>query len=218
MPSRSYNNFLLLLTDVDRLVETHYLISNGTVGKKKLGHLTRSAVVMLCAAWERYNENLLLELIDLILTTNLKAEELPTSVKQFISTKVKENKNEIYPIELADNGWKNLWKGYATNEIDSLHTPNSNNLNKLFKRHLGIPRYTDFWKASSIDRIDSFIKKRGGIAHKGSEAKYVRIDSLKSDIDLSIDNAIQIDSCVSDYLFSHYSIEKWNNDYRRSRG
>jgi hypothetical protein len=217
MPSNSYSNFQVLLKDVDMLVETHYLFSQGKVGKKKLGYLTRSAVVMLCAAWERYNENLLLESIDLILSTDLRGSDLPSEVKKYISQKVKSSKNEIYPLELADNGWRNLWHGYALNDTELLHTPNSENLNKLFKRNLGIETYTDFWKTNSIEKINKFISKRGEIAHRGSQSTYVRINTLRSDIDLCIDNAIEIDVRVSEYLVNSFSVPQWQLNYSRIR-
>ena len=55
---------------------------------------------MLCAAWERYNENILLECIDKILETDIKANSLSKYVKEYISNKIRESKNIIYPIEL----------------------------------------------------------------------------------------------------------------------
>lgn len=145
MPSNSYIDFLELLEDVNQLRATHFSYSRGVRGRKKLGYLTRSAIVMLCAAWERYNENVLIECIHIILGTNIQANSLSKHTKEYLSIRVKENKNNIYPIEMADNGWRNLWVGYATNETDSLNTPNSENLNKLFKRYLGIEDYSKIW-------------------------------------------------------------------------
>ena len=216
MPSNSYIDFLELLTDVRKLQETHYSLSEGRVGRKNLGFITRSAVVMLCAAWERYNENLLLEIIDKILEENISANDLPTPVKQNISNKVRKHKNDIYPIELADNGWKNLWKGYATNDTELLHTPNSKKLSILFKQNIGIEDYTSFWIINSVEKINNFVKARGEIAHNGSKAKYVRIDSLRKYIDLTIDNAIEIDFKIHEYLNHYYDILAWEISYHRS--
>ena len=214
MPSKSYIDFLELLHDVELLRLTHIHYSKGLKGKKNLGYLTRSAIIMLCAAWERYNENLLLETIDIILQTNIVAQNLPKHTKQYLSEKVKENKNNIYPIELADNGWKNLWKGYAINETNLLNTPNSENLNKLFKRFMGIDNYTEMWHNNSINKINDFIKVRGEIAHNGSKSKYVRFNILLKNIDTIIENAIQIDYSLSQHLKLHYNIiETWEESY-----
>ena len=216
MPSNSYIDFLELLDDVNQLINTHFQMTKGRAGRKKLGYLTRSAVVMLCAAWERYNENLLLETIDKILTSNIVAKDLPKEVKKYVSSKVKKDKNEIFPIELADDGWKNLWKGYAVNDTDNLHTPNSEKLTLLFKRNLGISDYTDFWMPNTKDKINEFVSDRGEIAHNGSKAKYIRINSLKKYKDLTIDNAANIDFNISQLLQNSYQVASWEETYHRS--
>lgn len=214
MPSKSYFDFLELLEDVDKLRTTHYEYSKGLRGRKKLGFLTRSSIVMLCAAWERYNENILLECIDKILETEIEASSLSKHVKEYLSTKVKENKSNIYPIELADNGWKNLWKGYAVNETNTLNTPNSENLNKLFKRFIGIEDYTLLWHQKSITKINDFIKVRGEIAHNGSKSKYVRFNTLLNNIETIVDNAIQIDYSLSQHLKTFFLVKTtWEESY-----
>lgn len=216
MPSNSYLDFLELLQDVEQLRNTHFEYSQGKRGKKKLGYLTRSSIVMLCAAWERYCENILLECIDKILDTNIQASALSKHVKEYISEKVRSSKNNIYPIELADNGWKNLWKGYAINETNALNTPNSENLNKLFKRFLGIDDFTLMWHKKSIIQINDFIKTRGEIAHNGSKAKYVRFSVLLKNIELITENAIQIDYLLSQYLKTQYTVDyTWEESYYR---
>nr|WP_239106961.1 HEPN domain-containing protein [Flavobacterium macrobrachii] len=171
---------------------------------------------MLCAAWERYTENILLECIDKILETNIEASSLPKYIKEYISQKVRESKNVIYPIELADNGWKNLWKGYAINETNALNTPNSENLNKLFKRFLGIEDFTLMWHQKSLLEINNFIKTRGEIAHNGSKAKYVKFSTLLKSINTITDNTIQVDYSLSQYLKTNYGVsETWRESYYR---
>lgn len=214
MASISYFDFLELLEDVEQLRLTHFEYSKGLRGRKKLGYLTRSSIIMLCAAWERYNENVLLECIDKIIETNIEAGNLSKHIKEYLSEKVRGNKNNIYPIELADNGWKNLWKGYAINETNLLNTPNSENLNKLFKRFLGIDEYTKMWHHNSDVKINGFIKVRGEIAHNGSKARYVRFSTLLSSIDTIIENTIQIDYSLSQYLKKEYAIANtWEESY-----
>jgi hypothetical protein len=218
MPSNSYFDFLELLEDVEQLRNTHYEFCKGKKGKKNLGFLTRSSIVMLCAAWERYCENILIECIDKILETNIEAQNLQKNIKEYISQKVRNHKNIIYPIELADNGWKNLWKGYAINETTALNTPNSENLIKLFKRFLGIEDFTLMWHKNSISEINELIKTRGEIAHSGSKAKYVRFSTLLKNIDLITENVIQIDYSLSQHLKNEYFIkETWIESYYRKK-
>ncbi|RUA18766.1 MAG: hypothetical protein DSY83_01535 [Flavobacteriia bacterium] len=216
MPSKAYLEYLELLEDVNALNLTHSTLSGGTAGRKKLGFLTRSAIVMLCAAWERYNENLLLESIEIILSTDPAAKDLPLEVKKYISEKVREEKHEIYPIELAGEGWKNLWKGYASNETELLHTPNPEKLRALFKRYLGIPDYTRLWLHGDSLKIEKLVKVRGSIAHNGSKAKYVRINDLRSYLSLVTSNVIEIDYQMSQYLKSTYAANTWIETYYTS--
>ena len=217
MPSNSYLDFLELLEDVEQLRNTHYEYSKGVKGRKKLGFLTRSSIVMLCAAWERYTENILLDCIDKILETEIEASALSKHIKEYISLKVRENKNVIYPIELADNGWKSLWKGYAINETNALNTPNSENLNKLFKRFLGIEDFTSMWHEKSITEINDFIKTRGEITHNGSKAKYVKFSTLLKNTNTITENAIQVDYSLSQHLKNNYGItETWRESYYKN--
>jgi len=59
MPSSAYQAFKKNRVDVVRLIDSHGKLHAGTRGKKGLGHITRSGVVMLCASWELYVESLL---------------------------------------------------------------------------------------------------------------------------------------------------------------
>lgn len=216
MTSKSYIDFLELLEDVEKLTSTHNDYCKQKAGKKNLGHLTRSGLVMLCAAWERYNENFLLEVVDLVLRTDIEAKALPKEVKQYISSQVKNHKNEIYPIELADSGWKNLWKGYAVNETNLLNTPNAEKLNTLFKRFLGLSEYTELWKKKHISKINEFIKIRGEIAHNGSKSKYVRIRYLLGLVEDVIENIIEVEYNLSKWLENTYNISPpWDGPYYR---
>jgi RiboL-PSP-HEPN len=61
MPSRSLQIFYYnLLNDINQLIKIHDTLNKGK-GRKSLGHLTRSGVVLLCAAWEVYIEEVLVE-------------------------------------------------------------------------------------------------------------------------------------------------------------
>ena len=153
---------------------------------------------MMCAAWERYNEDLLIEGINILANHFLDPNYLPKSIKQTISAKVKVDKHELKPLGLAGDGWKNLWRSYAEQETEKLNTPNSSNLNDLFKKYLGIESYVGYW--ISKNEINEFIKMRGEIAHKGSQAPYIQMRTLKKYIEMIRSNAIEIDRRFGNYL------------------
>lgn len=217
VPSNAYISFLHIRIDVIKLIETHTSFSQNKRGRKNLGHLTRSAIVMLCAAWERYNEDLLLESIQYICTNLHDVHLLNKEIKKTISAKVKEDKNEIKPIELAGHGWKTLWHNYARAETELLNTPKSENLNKLFKKYLGIVDYSMIWKNNCASEINDFVKERGDIAHNGNRASYIRMNSLKKYQDLVVENVMEIDSVMSGRVQGFTSTPNlaWTRDYSK---
>lgn len=215
MPSNAYINFLHIRIDVLKLVETHKFYTHNKPGRKSLGHLTRSAVVMLCAAWERYNEDLLLESVKYLSNVITDINNLNKTIKKTISTKVKNDLNEIKPIELAGMGWKNVWYNYANLETELLHTPKSNKLKLLFHTYLGILDYTTLWKTTTPNEIDSFVSDRGAIAHNGNKATYITMTKLRKYQDLIIENVIEIDSKMAIELknMSGLAVLPWTQDY-----
>jgi len=81
MPSKAFTEFRKNIADVDNLISSHRILNNGGRGKKGLGHITRSGIVMLCATWELYIESLLCESLEIILNRKTTPKDLPTIVK-----------------------------------------------------------------------------------------------------------------------------------------
>ena len=215
MPSNAYVNFLHIRIDVLKLVETHSFYVQNKRGRKKLGHLTRSAVVMLCAAWERYNEDLLLESISYLSKVTYDVNNLNKQIKKTISLKVKNDKNEIKPIELAGDGWKSVWLNYAKLETELLNTPKSIKLKLLFNTYLGLPDYTALWRTCTPSEIDEFVSDRGAIAHNGNRTPYIPMKKLRQYQDLIIKNVIKIDTNMALELknLSGLSVLPWSQEY-----
>lgn len=214
MPSNAYLNFLHIRIDVLKLIEVHSNYTKNQRGRKNLGFLTRSAVIMLCAAWERYNEDLLIESISYTSKHIDDINLLDKKIKQTISSKVKLDKNEIKVIELAGLGWKKVWLDYAKLETEMLNTPKSEKLNTLFKKYLGIDNYLKLWKCIPKD-IDDFVSDRGNIAHNGNKAQYITMNKLRKYQDLIIENVIEIDSKIANELrkMTMQLNEPWKIEY-----
>lgn len=220
MPSKSYVNFLIHLEDVTKLTDAHNLFSLKTRGRKHLGYLTRSGVVMLSAAWERYNEDLLLESIEIISKNVSDATVLPENIRRMLSNQVKRDKHELKPIDLTGDGWKKVWFEYAKERTLNLHNPKSVELDKLFKEYLGVenPNYSDLWLKRGLQKIDKFIDTRGAVAHRGQDISYVRFKFLQRNIELIRRNAIQIDSEIATYLknIGSLSDKPWATVYQQT--
>lgn len=217
MPSDSYINFLHIREDVIKLIDTHTDYSKKTRGRKNLGHLTRSAVIMLCAAWERYNEDLLLEAIKHVSNAVTEVNNLNVEVRKTLSAKVKSDKNQIKPMQLAGEGWKVVWYAYAKLETEALNTPKANKLKQMFFTYLGLQDYTNLWKTRIPKEIDDFVSDRGDIAHNGNKASYIRMIKLKKYQELIIQNVIEIDSKMADEIRVMTALPNlpWTKSYSR---
>ncbi|HQU81656.1 MAG TPA: HEPN domain-containing protein [Pyrinomonadaceae bacterium] len=220
MPSKSFANFLIHLDDVTKLTEAHNLFSRGTRGRKQLGYITRSGIVMLSAAWERYNEDLLLECIKFIAHNISDATVLPEDIRRTLSHRIKNDKHELKPIELTGNGWKKVWFDYAQEKVLNLHNPKSVELDKLFKEYLGLdnPNYSKLWLKNSVLKVDKFIETRGAVAHRGRDIDYVRFNFLQQQIELIRLNTIQIDSEIANYLqnLTKVAHTPWDTVYQQT--
>lgn len=92
MPSKAFKAFEYNLGDTDRTIETFEGIKRQGAG---LGHLTRGGVVLLCAAWELYVEQLLRDYAAALTSELSLPSELPLTVQQELSRAVKSDKHDL---------------------------------------------------------------------------------------------------------------------------
>lgn len=218
MPSKSYLNFLHMRQDVLKIIGTYAHYRDHNLGNRSLGYLTRSGVVMLCAAWERYNEDLLLECIDELCLKISDINDLPIDVKKTLSRLVKDDRHNLSPIELGGDGWKAVWKNYALIRTEKINTPKAEVLKDFFKQYLGVIDYSKFWTTSNNHEIDSFVSDRGDIAHNGNKAAYIRMEKLKKYQEMIVDNVINIDSMMALEVMEKANSDRipWSQDYSRT--
>jgi hypothetical protein len=201
MPSSAFKKFEnKMLTDVDRLIQSHKTLSNGAAGKHGLGHITRSGVFLLCAAWELFAEELIVEMTYCLAERARSPSNLPKAVQKELSKHVKDHKHELRPLELAGDGWRSVYKTHAQDLVSGLNTPKADPLSVLFRRATGWTKATDCW-ALGTAYIDDFVTIRGNIAHKGSDADYIRLNKLQDNYRVGIaETALQLDNAACDFL------------------
>jgi hypothetical protein len=199
MSSKSFRSFKYNLIDVDRLRQAHTALNNGEQGRKKLGHITRSGVVMLCASWEHYCENLLRESARYLCTTLAGPLELHKEVQKEISKAVRDSSHELKPLYLSGDGWKQVYQDHVDTLLNALHTPKSGKLNDYFKRLLGVEKISAVWKLSE-NTLDAFVSVRGDIAHRGRHADYVTINDLNTYRDQVRQYVVETDNAISAHL------------------
>lgn len=201
MPSDSFSAFRYNTVDVKRLIESHGKLHDGSPGKKGLGHITRSGVVMLCAAWELYAESVLVESLRFFVSKCQSPDQLPKSVQKELARHVREAKHELKPLALANDGWRSVLIAYAEQWCAGLNTPKAGPLNELFLKLLGIDKLSDNWSCGETS-LNEFVEVRGNIAHRGRSANYVALGELNNFLALIDDVAVETDNAVSKHIVS----------------
>jgi len=184
MPSYAFGEYLENLRDVHRLVLLHANLNGTGRGKRGLGHLTRGGVLLLCAAWERYTESLLVESATYLQRHLSSRAAMPATPAQKILNYANRNDNAWTAVQANGPTWGQIYLEYVQRQTAALNTPKYDNLKCLFNNCLGIPDVASFWSRPSQE-ITDFVSLRGEVAHRGSSSVYITISSLKS-LELSI--------------------------------
>jgi len=213
MPSQALLTFEKdLIKDVELLIDTHEILNSSKYtgrGRRHLGHVTRSGIVMLCAAWERYIELLAVESVRHISDKISSPELLPKTIKKHMALYAKNHKNELKPFLYAGDGWKSEIVEIVKERTDSMHTPKSCIVDKLFMDLAGVKKLSDNWSISS-QRIDDFISQRGEIAHKGRDtANYIKIGHLKDQHNNIVCIVNETDNFMADHIQSIIGRSPW---------
>jgi hypothetical protein len=107
MPSQARIAFENNRQDVERLMEIHGDLAGDTPGRKHgVEVLNKSAIVLMCAVWEAYCEDLAAEAVDHLVTNAKDASALPKALRKTIAAELQGDKNELAVWGLAGDGWK----------------------------------------------------------------------------------------------------------------
>jgi len=211
MASEAFRAFQYNLEDVKRLIESHGALSGTGQGRRGLGHITRSGVVMLCAAWELYLEQVVIEGLKFAVTFTGSPDSLPLPVQKELSSFVRKHKNELKPLQLSGEGWKSLLQGHASTIVERFNTPKSSPTDDMFNKLLGLSNLSECWTIGA-DAVDKFVSARGDIAHRGRHSDYVKIWQLQNQKNDIFSAAIDTDGCVAEYVRDNFSVPRkpWN--------
>lgn len=201
MPSNALLKFEnKMLVDVNRIVDSHAALNHEGGGKRGLGHITRSGILMLCASWELYVEELAAEIAGFLSDRANAPSQLPLLVQKELSRVVKEHKHELKPLELAGAGWEQVYKAHVQEVMGSLNTPKAAPIDETYRRLLGWENPSSNWSLGK-EFINEFVKTRGDIAHRGSDANYVRISDLRDKYIAGVcSTVIEHDNAACDFI------------------
>ncbi|WP_420560549.1 HEPN domain-containing protein [Tepidicaulis sp.] len=201
-----------MMKDVTRIIESHAALSDGAPGKKGLGHLTRGGVLLLCAAWELYLEEVLSEAVKFACEKASAPDELPRDVKKAIAKYVVESQHELKALAMAGDGWKSVYQEAAQIRIDAVNTPKPGVINPIFKKFIGIAEISACWHHGE-QPVKEFVTARGDIAHRGGDTGYVTIAKLKDVYKPCIERSVlDTDNCLSQHLRDMFPAKErpWN--------
>ena len=204
MPSEAYMNFNgYLITDVDRLIQAHAVLSPPGHGRRALGHITRSAVTTLCAAWEVFLEELLLDVVAIFVNAAGLPSELPDNLKRALIKHInKKDQHDFKPLDLAGEGWRGILREMAQKHVDNFHTPRTRRAVDMFKEVLGVEDVSVFW-SRDVAEVDGFVDARCEIAHRGAAAPYIRINDIHWYRQLIVQTARDTDRGVAEWVRDH---------------
>lgn len=200
MPSRAFQKFECnLLVDVDRIIESHASLNHDGGGRRGLGHLTRSGVFMLCAAWELYVEEVGREIAGYLTDRAISPGDLPLAAQKALSQHVKGSKHELKPLELAGVGWEAVYLTCVEEALGGLNTPKSDPIDQLYQKFIGWPDCSSCWSCGG-NAINEFVKARGDIAHRGRDTRYVKIGDLRAHRVTIVDTVLEHDNAAADFV------------------
>lgn len=208
MPSKAYNVFRTsLLPDVDALIALHGVQKTGARGRQFLGHITRSALILLCAAWEYYVEMLACNIAEYY-GAHVDFDKLDNNTKSaFVNFLQDKNKGKLL-VQCISEGWQAMLLHFVSLKIQALNTPKTDNVIEILKL-VGIDLSAFLDQDNRRTTIDDFVISRGETAHKGGSATYPIIKDVKGQRDFFVVLVQLIDNLVKAELRSKYGKAPW---------
>jgi len=216
MPSCSYNRFLKNLETVTRLQESYDIIrrNRGSRGKGAFDHITRSAVLFLASAFEVYIEEITAESCEVNISKSRNAVNLPHDVRSSLNDYTRREKQPISPINLCDEGWRDVYRQMVQEEIAKLNTPKVHNIISLFTKYIGLSE-SEINHIPNIDKLDPFVSFRGEITHRVKANSYVQIEDVIQNKDMVENLVKETDKLILSFFHRTYPSARvpWNNTY-----
>jgi hypothetical protein len=167
-------------SEVQRLIEIHTAVAGHGPGRKHdVEVLNKSGLVLLCACWEAYVEDLAAAAITQLIKRVRSHEQIPVRVRTNITEALVAEKDRRKLWELAGDGWKSVLEQHGIKRINAFHAPHTKNVDELLMRTIGAPDVSASWRwkgmsASKAKRaLDKLVELRGGVAHRVGAAEHI---------------------------------------------
>jgi hypothetical protein len=164
--------------DVKRLLEIHGELGGSGQGRRYgLEVINKSAIVLICAIWEAYCEDVAAEGLAHLVKHAKSADDLPETLRKAVAVELKGELHELAIWQLSGDGWRTLLStrlaALQEERNRKLNTPKSNQIDELFERALGITKISNSWTwdrtsaEQARKKLDKYVTLRGDIAHRG---------------------------------------------------
>ncbi len=218
--SQAANTFATSSEEVAQLTDIHERISGKERGRRHLEVLNKSAIVLLCAIWEAYCEDVADEALRHLLANLRDPSALPEPLRKRIAKELKEDKHELSPWRVAGDGWK----GHLRTRLGVLrqarniewNNPKAANVDKFFEDALGIMKISDAWHWWRINapmakhKLDMIVTLRGDIAHRGKTLRYVEKGRVITSLNHVRKLVAVTDAHVARELKAITEVESWS--------
>lgn len=187
-------NFAFAIADVSHLISMHNEVTRKLPGRpsENLEVLKRAAVILTVTAWESYIEDTLKDVALQRIQAAASPSELTKAFNAYAQTWLEIKRKPPELALWAGDGWKSLLRARFSEELENLHTPSSDNIRQLSERYVGLD-LTRRWSwpgcsaAKAATKLDSLIKLRGKLVHRGKEAfasSAVKLDEVRDGVEL----------------------------------
>jgi hypothetical protein len=203
VPPRSQGNFVFHgYPQVDRLLTIHNLIGGVNRGRRfNLEVLNKSAIVLTCAYWEAFVEDLTAQAVRHLAEHATSPSDLPVDLRKSILKDLQSTKNELAMWNLAGDQWRALLRDRARKIVSvsdrTLSSPTSRKVDEFFLQQSGMVNVSHAWARrgtsaeKSRQRLDAFIDLRNTIAHRGGPLNRVVLKRQAEDGLRLIDRLIE---------------------------
>lgn len=201
--------------DIERLIAFHAKETGVARGRRHsdIQVVSRSAVVLTCAIWEAFCEDLAAEALRHLADHAPTGSDLPKEVMKTLKKSLLNEPNELAVWQLADDGWRTVLRQQAdalSSDSDrTLNTPKPEKVKEFFNRNVGVRDISAAWTwpknstARTTKRLEEFVTLRGSIAHRGSPNGGVVKRRATDGLDLIQRLAAASAQHVSEHLETH---------------
>lgn len=210
--------------EVKRLLDIHKQIAGDKPGyKSDVEVINKSAITLLVACWEAFIEDLASNAFEFLMNNAKNHKVFPDCVLTLASKEIKTASDERMVWELAGSGWKKILNKHKNKllakYIGNFNTPRAENIDKLFKDLIGIPKLSDEWHwrsktaQSALQTLSDLVTLRGSIAHRVKTSKSVHKSKVRNSIKFINRICVISHNRINKYILSKTKKEPWISYY-----